>query len=1094
MVTSLRSLFGGPARWFVLALICGSCGFRSGPFLHGSFALQRVRPSPGDSGVEATGTLIPIRVVGTLTLVPSPNSADRIELPMTAVFLQDSLRRQVSTDKTQLDGKFHLSGPSAGAYQVCWSAGAIGSGCGPTFQARAGTNLLPAVIVTPVTQAVTGKVLTADGRPCWLNDPFFKLDVSTAVTLLTAGGSPLQTALANTQGEYAFGGVGAGRYLVRGVCEKSSVQTSLSVGAGAAQANLTLPNHAPRLTGIGSFSAGQGINRAAPGALIQVNATTRDADGDPVEYLWRTLDGSGTLSGANSPSQSWQLGTSAGLQTAYLMARDGKGGYAYERFDLPVGATSVAFSGRVIDETSLAPLTGAVVSVGTIITTTNAQGWFRLAVPPMAAPERYVLNISHPLYALLSRISDKDAEGNTYQLIRSQLTSQDPALVIDVVDTQSGGPCGSPGGRSSTRSLPLQLLSATRNVAVPAKVAVPNTEPPCRHRGAHITLPAGILVDSGQQPAVGPVSLSMTTMNPARRTLPGDYRAVDLASQPAELLSFGALFAQFRDANGRPLNLRHGTTAQIRVPVSDEQLPAAQPAIALWSYDEQRGLWIEEGTASLQNTAEGWMYVGTTRHFSFLNMDVAGNDPAQATCVRFQLGASLNGWTNLVLRAYVSYGGTQLQVKETALDGAQYHAIYRIPYAPPAPPPNTLRLELRGTYNGTEVVLLNNIIATDAPRPKMTGNNLWPPSPYTECGDIVVLEADPVNLPQYGDINATGRPAFLTGPHGQFLPQNGDQTSAAYYDTIDPGNATNPTLSAWWSNHGFSGVDGSGGTHAAYLNNNDLGFGRDMNCRQNGTDLACYVTNYGLPDQNPANADAAATKDPSKRAATVAMEYLSSEPADRRVRFYVYAGGDPATAGKLNYADLDGLGPKPVPHLCIVCHGGSFTGANVTEARFREFDLPSYKYSGNRSWDFAPAPNTLTNAELTAFADLNHLVRDFAPATSPMKDLIDNWYPGGFGPNTAPVLPAVPAGWSTETSVYHNVYSKSCRTCHIARDDGVANNFYTFNSSSDYSGTSFAVCGSPKVMPNAFVTYRNFWNDPQRVIDYKNFTQAGTCQ
>jgi hypothetical protein len=1090
MVTSLRVLLGGRARWLALALVCGSCGFRSGPVMPGRFALQRVGPVISGGRVGATAVSTPIRVVGTLTLVPSVSSTERIELPMTAVFLQDSLRRQVSAAKTQLDGKFHLSGASPGAYRVCWSAGAIGSGCGPTFEARAGTNLLPAVIVQPLTGVVFGKVLTADGRPCWLNDPFFKLDVSTSVSLLDSAGSPAQPdALANTQGEYAFGGVKAGRYFVRGTCEKSSVQTLVSLGAVPAQANLALPNHAPRLTGIGAFSAGQGINRASAGALIQLNATTRDVDGDSVQYLWRTLDGSGSLSGANSPNQNWQLGSAAGLQTAYLIARDGKGGYAYERFDLPVGATTVAFSGRVIDETSLAPISGAAVSVGSASGTTNAQGWFRLAIPPMAAPERYVLNISHPLYALYSRIADKDAEGNTYQLIRSQITSQNPAAVIDVVDTQSGGPCGTPGGQSGTKSLPLQLLSASRG-----RVAAPNAERPCRHRGAHITLPAGILVDANQRPAVGPVSLSMTTMNPARRTLPGDYRAVDLGNQPAELLSYGALFAQFRDASGNALNLRPGTTAQIRVPVSDDQLPSAQPTIALWSYDEHHGLWVEEGTASLQNTAEGWMYVGTTKHFSFLNMDVAGSDPAQATCVRFQLGASLSGWTNLVIRAYVSYGGTGLQVKETALDGAQYHAIYRIPYAPPAPPPNTLRLELRGTYAGQEVVLLNNIINTDAPRPKMTGLNLWPPYPYVECGDILVLEADPVNLPQYGDINATGRPAFLTGPHGQFLPADGEQTASDYYDTIDPGNLTNPTLSAWWGNHGFSNVDGSGGTNAAYLNNNDLGFGRDMNCRQNGADLACYVTNYGLPDQNPANADAAAIKDPSKRGATVAMEYLASEPVDQRVRFFVYAGGDPTTAGKLKFADLDGLGPKPVPHLCIVCHGGSYIGTNVSEARFREFDLPSFKYSGNRSWNFAPAPNTLTNAELTAFADLNHLIRDFAPATSPIKDLINNWYPGGFGPNTAPVLPAVPAGWSTETSVYHNVYSKSCRTCHIARDDGVANNYYTFSSSSDYSGTSFAVCGSPKVMPNAFVTYKNFWNDTQRVIDYKNFTSAGTCQ
>ncbi|HEU5304319.1 MAG TPA: hypothetical protein VFU40_06725, partial [Gemmatimonadales bacterium] len=402
---------------------------------------------------------------------------------------------------------------------------------------------------------------------------------------------------------------------------------------------------------------------------------------------------------------------------------------------------------------------------------------------------------------------------------------------------------------------------------------------------------------------------------------------------------------------------------------------------------------------------------------------------------------------------------------------------------------------LRGTYNSQQVVLLNNVINTDAPRPKMTGNNLWPPADYTECGAVITLEADPVNLPQYGDLDATGRPAFLTGPYGQFLPTDGDQTATDYYSTIDPGNAANPTLSTWWGNHGFSSTDGSGGDAAAYLNDNDLGFGRDMHCIATGGDLACYVTNYGAPDQNPANADAAG-KDLAKRGATVAMEYKASEPADRRVRFYVYGGGDPALATKLKFADLDGLGPKPVPHLCLVCHGGTFDGGgaspsnNALQARFREFDLPSFKYSGGRSWDFAPSPNTLTAAELSAFANLNREVRDVAPGTSPIKDLIDNWYPGGFGAGVAPVKPVVPAGWSTQVNGYHNVYAKSCRTCHVARDNGVANNFLTFSASNDFSGTRYVVCGSPKVMPNAYITYKNLWGDLQRMIDYQALTAA----
>jgi cytochrome c5 len=224
------------------------------------------------------------------------------------------------------------------------------------------------------------------------------------------------------------------------------------------------------------------------------------------------------------------------------------------------------------------------------------------------------------------------------------------------------------------------------------------------------------------------------------------------------------------------------------------------------------------------------------------------------------------------------------------------------------------------------------------------------------------------------------------------------------------------------------------------------------------------------------------------------MEYIAALPADERVRFYVYAPGDPATAGKLKFADLDGLGPKPVPHLCHICHGGSYDSAShlAKNARFREFDLPSFRYSLARQWDFSGANNnSLNNTELTNFTTLNKLVRDIAPASSPIQLLIDNWYTTGYVGAKKPVLPTPPSGWSGQVNGYHNVYAKSCRTCHVARD---APNDFSFSDSGDFSFTDYAVCQSPKIMPNAFVTYKNFWSDTQRVIDYKNLTGAGTCQ
>jgi hypothetical protein len=224
------------------------------------------------------------------------------------------------------------------------------------------------------------------------------------------------------------------------------------------------------------------------------------------------------------------------------------------------------------------------------------------------------------------------------------------------------------------------------------------------------------------------------------------------------------------------------------------------------------------------------------------------------------------------------------------------------------------------------------------------------------------------------------------------------------------------------------------------------------------------------------------------------MEYKASEPAVRRVRFFVYGGGDPAAAGKLKFADLDGLGPKPVPYLCEVCHGGTYDPdpavRNSLNGRFREFDLPSFKYSGNRSWAFSgPDNNSLNNTELTNFTTLNKMVHDVAPSTTPIRNLIDAWYTTGYVGAKKPVLPTPPSGWSSAVNGYHNVYARSCRTCHVARD---APFDFTFSTSAAYVGTAYAVCSSPKLMPNAFVTYKNFWSDPQRIIDYEALT-GGDC-
>jgi mono/diheme cytochrome c family protein len=153
-------------------------------------------------------------------------------------------------------------------------------------------------------------------------------------------------------------------------------------------------------------------------------------------------------------------------------------------------------------------------------------------------------------------------------------------------------------------------------------------------------------------------------------------------------------------------------------------------------------------------------------------------------------------------------------------------------------------------------------------------------------------------------------------------------TSEVYYRTVDP-EGTRTTLNGWLQQAGFASddagtllpaaVDGTGEfAHAVYVNNYDLGFGRDMYMRRDANgNLYSFVVNYPTLEATIREIDPIVT---------VVMEYSPlGDPAgagEKFTKFFTYVGngsGDEVRVGSMNF---DGRGERYTPGNCVVCHGG----------------------------------------------------------------------------------------------------------------------------------------------------------------------------
>ena len=143
--------------------------------------------------------------------------------------------------------------------------------------------------------------------------------------------------------------------------------------------------------------------------------------------------------------------------------------------------------------------------------------------------------------------------------------------------------------------------------------------------GGSINFAGGFVNASTGNDYTGDVSISTFYLNSTEQnfsaSVPGYLTGASVANQQGILQSFGVVAVELNDASGNKLQLAQGKTATITLPIPAALQANAPASIPLWYFDDTKGWWKQEGTA----TRQGNDYVGVVKHFSFWNVgDISG--------------------------------------------------------------------------------------------------------------------------------------------------------------------------------------------------------------------------------------------------------------------------------------------------------------------------------------------------------------------------------------------------------------------------------------------------------------------------------------
>jgi hypothetical protein len=265
-------------------------------------------------------------------------------------------------------------------------------------------------------------------------------------------------------------------------------------------------------------------------------------------------------------------------------------------------------------------LSGVTVTTGTRSTTTNESGYFVLSAVPEGTR---LVGFAEDGYMGTFRVAEV-VEGRTTHFAEVVLTPVESGSV----DAASGGQVATGDGDGV------------------------------------VDFDADSFVDGAGAPVSGDVTVELNAMLPDDDdfygTFPGEFAGVREDGTEVPFISYGFMTVNLTGPDKAPVYLAEGTTASLSLTIPADKALTAPATIPMWYFDEETGLWMEEGEATLS----GNVYTADVAHFTSWNWDLPVDDICSIT------GSVVDGNGDPVAGARVISSGVDVAIMDEAFTAA----------------------------------------------------------------------------------------------------------------------------------------------------------------------------------------------------------------------------------------------------------------------------------------------------------------------------------------------------------------------------------------------------------------------------------------